>query len=150
MGNTCTTCCSNCTQDQFQLNPHQSMMANDQPGVRASQVNKGNYAHQNDFNNSLYSTAHLQSQNTELILQEDPRLNVEEHTTFPAVQISNGAIYQGEWLMSQRDGKGFQEWPDGSRYVGEWKYDKANGYGKLFHADGDVYEGMWVEDKAHG
>jgi hypothetical protein len=36
----------------------------------------------------------------------------------PPVVLPNGAVYTGEWKDGMRDGKGIQEWPDGSRYIG--------------------------------
>jgi hypothetical protein len=68
----------------------------------------------------------------------------------PMVTIDNEAKYQGEWVDTIRDGRGYQIWPDGSLYEGFWKNNKANGRGRLIHADGDVYEGEWKDDKAHG
>ena len=68
----------------------------------------------------------------------------------PMITIDNEAKYQGEWVNSVRDGRGYQIWPDGSLYEGFWKNNKANGRGRLIHADGDVYEGEWKDDKAHG
>jgi hypothetical protein len=40
-----------------------------------------------------------------------------------------------------REGKGSQNWVDGSKYVGDWKFNRVNGVGILYHADGDIYEG---------
>ena len=45
---------------------------------------------------------------------------VGKRETFPPVKLKNGAVYLGEWLNGNRDGKGIQEWVDGSRYIGEW------------------------------
>lgn len=41
----------------------------------------------------------------------------------PICVLENGAVYQGEWLVSenQKDRRGVQIWPDGSRYDGFWK-----------------------------
>jgi hypothetical protein len=55
--------------------------------------------------------------------------------------MKNGAIYEGDWLNSRRDGYGAQVWPDGAKYDGEWKDNKANGFGKFVHVNGDIYKG---------
>lgn len=60
------------------------------------------------------------------------------------VKLPNGSKYAGEWSREKkRQGKGIQEWTDGTRYVGLWDNDAANGVGRLFHADGDTYSGEW-------
>jgi len=41
--------------------------------------------------------------------------------------MDNEAIYTGDWYAGYRDGKGIQEWLDGSKYIGDWSRDKANG-----------------------
>ena len=76
--------------------------------------------------------------------------NINNRIKKAAVNLPNGAIYEGEWLGEMRDGWGVQIWPDTSRYEGNWRNDKANGKGKLIHADGDVYDGEWRNDKAEG
>ena len=50
-------------------------------------------------------------------------------------------IYFGEWKDNIRQGRGIQQWLDGSRYEGYWFNDMANIKGKLFHVNGDTYEG---------
>ena len=51
-------------------------------------------------------------------LNPDSFLTTAERTTQPPVIMPNGAVYTGEWRNGERDGKGIQDWPDGSRYVG--------------------------------
>lgn len=61
--------------------------------------------------------------------------------------LKNGAVYEGDWLNSKRDGYGTQAWTDGAKYDGEWKDNKANGFGKFVHVNGDIYKGkgfMWT------
>lgn len=36
----------------------------------------------------------------------------------PAYQFKSGAVYDGEWKGSMRDGLGVQTWPDGAKYEG--------------------------------
>jgi hypothetical protein len=62
----------------------------------------------------------------------------------------DGVIYEGQWMLGKRHGRGKQIWPNGSIYEGYWSEDKANGKGRLIHALGDVYEGQWLNDKASG
>lgn len=54
-------------------------------------------------------------------------------------RFASGAVYDGEWKGSLRDGLGTQVWPDGAKYEGHWKDNKACGRGKFYHVDGDVY-----------
>ncbi len=39
----------------------------------------------------------------------------------PAYQFKSGAVYDGEWKGSMRDGVGIQTWPDGAKYEGKYK-----------------------------
>ena len=66
-------------------------------------------------------------------------------------ELVNGAIYTGEFNQSgQRQGRGFQIWPDGSKYEGFWSNDKAHGYGRMIFSNGDFYHGEWIESKFCG
>lgn len=38
----------------------------------------------------------------------------------PAYQFKSGAVYDGEWKGSMRDGYGVQTWPDGAKYEGNY------------------------------
>lgn len=60
--------------------------------------------------------------------------------------FKSGAVYEGEWRGSKKDGFGVQIWPDGAKYEGYWLNNRANGMGKFFHADGDLFEGEWIND----
>lgn len=56
--------------------------------------------------------------------------------------MDGGVKYKGEVnFIGQREGKGLQEWADGTVYIGEWYKGMANGYGRLRHPDGEIYEG---------
>ena len=77
----------------------------------------------------------------------------------PPFTFKSGAIYDGRWCGTMRDGYGLQicitiysnkKGPDGARYEGEWKENKACGNGKFWHVDGDIFEGEWKDDKANG
>ena len=75
---------------------------------------------------------------------------IKSRTKLEKLQLDQGITYEGELLFGKRNGKGIQNWPDGSLYEGEWKDDKACGIGKLTFGNGDCYEGEWKEDKANG
>ena len=35
-------------------------------------------------------------------------------------ELSNGAVYKGQWKDNKRWGRGIQIWPEGSKYIGNW------------------------------
>jgi hypothetical protein len=41
------------------------------------------------------------------------------------MQWSDGATYEGEWLLGKAHGRGIFSHIKGEVYDGEWKYDKA-------------------------
>lgn len=43
-----------------------------------------------------------------------------------------------------------QIWPDGAMYEGNWVNNQANGKGKFTYNNRDVYEGNWKNGKANG
>lgn len=43
---------------------------------------------------------------------------VAEREKRPPYTFKSGAIYEGEWKGSTRDGWGVQTWPDGAKYEG--------------------------------
>ncbi|CCW60460.1 unnamed protein product [Phytomonas sp. EM1] len=60
------------------------------------------------------------------------------------------AVYQGGWAHGKRNGRGWQQFPDGNVYDGEWLDDQRHGHGALIYSNGDCYEGDWVRDERHG
>ena len=62
------------------------------------------------------------------------------------ITLDSGAIYEGEWIGSVREGYGKCLWPDGSTYEGQWKADRANGEGTMKYTDGEKYEGDFQND----
>ena len=56
-------------------------------------------------------------------------------------------LYQND-SFNERNGRGVQQWKDGSVYEGYWRNNLAYGFGRLIHADGDVYVGEWQDDRA--
>jgi len=65
-------------------------------------------------------------------------------------KFSTGAVYDGQWLGTARDGIGKMCWPDGAVYIGEWVRNTATGKGMFTHTDGDTYVGEWRSNLAHG
>lgn len=69
----------------------------------------------------------------------------------PAVKLSDGSTYEGEWFGDVKEGLGILVYPDGAIYTGEFKEDKKHGRGKLCTAKGhDVYEGDFQNDVING
>lgn len=69
--------------------------------------------------------------------------------------LSNGDVYDGDWVDGKRTGKCvyvFGEQSDfyGERYEGEVLNGKWHGKGKFFYASGDVYDGDWVNGQKTG
>lgn len=61
-------------------------------------------------------------------------------------------IYEGLWIKGKRhDGKGREQFPDGSVYTGHFADGTRSGRGVLSSADGTpLYTGQWVYGKKHG
>ena len=58
------------------------------------------------------------------------------------------AVYVGQWnkTRQQREGKGYQVWPDGTKFEGLWFRDKAHGTGRVIYPNGDYFQGTWQHD----
>lgn len=76
-------------------------------------------------------------------------------------------VYNGEWRMGKRHGKGHMLWmmPDGpksdetklqykklfpQRYEGGFVDDKRYGFGTMYYSTGNIYEGEWRNGVRHG
>jgi len=60
----------------------------------------------------------------------------------------NRSLYDGEWKVNKKHGKGTVKRPDGSMaYDGEWKDGLMHGNGTHNYSNGDVYTGEWSADK---
>ena len=57
--------------------------------------------------------------------------------------MSNGNIYDGDWMENERYGKGIYIYSDGCSYDGDWRYDRKHGKGKMIYSNGDQYDGNW-------
>lgn len=58
-----------------------------------------------------------------------------------------GDKYEGDWFEGKRHGKGVMLYSDGSSYNGEWQNNMRQGRGKFISHDGWIHEGYWVNDK---
>lgn len=61
-----------------------------------------------------------------------------------------GAIYEGFFNDTVREGYGRQVYPDGLIYVGDWYNDQAYGFGKSLDPLGNNYEGQFFKNLQHG
>uniref|UniRef100_A0A4W4GBI6 MYND-type domain-containing protein n=1 Tax=Electrophorus electricus TaxID=8005 RepID=A0A4W4GBI6_ELEEL len=52
--------------------------------------------------------------------------------------------------VNQRNGRGIQEWPDGSKYEGEFVNGLKQGAGVFTWPNGEFYEGSFYKDYRHG
>ena len=62
----------------------------------------------------------------------------------------SSAVYEGEWVNNQTNGKGVFWHSNGDIYIGEFLNDKAHGFGVYIHKDGSRYEGEWIHDFQEG
>ena len=58
--------------------------------------------------------------------------------------------YEGEWVQTQKQGKGIETWPNGYIYNGEFKNSVWNGQGTLTFPNGATYEGKWENGFMNG
>jgi hypothetical protein len=61
-----------------------------------------------------------------------------------------GQVYEGDWYLGQRTGKGYLRCADGSTYDGSFVNGKRHGRGIYTNVKGDVYDGEWKDDKKFG
>jgi len=62
----------------------------------------------------------------------------------------DGGSYEGDWVMSLREGYGIYRWPDIGEYEGFWKAVHQHGFGKMKWADGAIHAGNWIAGKREG
>ena len=58
--------------------------------------------------------------------------------------------YEGEFRMSNMEGRGIETWNDGRKYEGDFKNGKKDGEGTFMWPNGNKYIGSWKSDKQHG
>lgn len=83
-------------------------------------------------------------------LYDREQFEVENAHSLGPIEFEKKYVYEGQWKGNERNGRGVQQWRDGSVYEGYWRNNVAHGYGRLIHADGDVYLGEWLDDRASG
>jgi len=56
-------------------------------------------------------------------------------------------MYDGDWVMDKKHGKGVLNYATGDKYTGEYLDDKRHGKGYyVWKANGLTYDGDWVAD----
>lgn len=58
---------------------------------------------------------------------------------------NSGRIYEGDWVMDKREGRGYEFFINGNTYQGEFRNNKAHGKGVYSWKNGEVYDGEWVD-----
>ena len=62
---------------------------------------------------------------------------------------NNGEVYEGEWRLGKREGKGYFKFSSGE-YRGTFKADKMHGKGVLNMYNGIIYEGEFLDGIPNG
>ena len=65
------------------------------------------------------------------------------HTGHGKYTLSNGTLYEGEWMYNSLYGQGTITFPDGARYIGKIKNSKPHGKGIFIETDGSQVEGYF-------
>ena len=56
-------------------------------------------------------------------------------------------MYDGDWLMDKKHGKGVLNYATGDTYTGDYLDDKRHGKGYyIWKATGNTYDGDWVDN----
>jgi hypothetical protein len=58
--------------------------------------------------------------------------------------------YEGEFRMSNMEGRGIETWTDGRRFEGDFKNGKKDGEGTFEWPNNIKYIGSWIGGKQHG
>ncbi len=58
------------------------------------------------------------------------------------------SVYNGQWVVNERSGRGTLTWPNGDVFEGEWLDDeKRTGLGVMrYNENGTKQEGKWRDD----
>lgn len=71
--------------------------------------------------------------------------------SLPAVRMSDGSVYKGEWTDSnQKHGRASELYPDGTQFTGYYRENKRWGVGRLVQVNGNCYEGEFKDGSANG
>ena len=65
-------------------------------------------------------------------------------------RYSTGAVYNGQFVNGNREGKGKLTFPNNNVYEGEFGRNRINGEGTMVYANGDRYTGSWFLDQPNG
>lgn len=65
-------------------------------------------------------------------------------------QNNQKEFYDGDWVAGQMQGRGRQEWKDGTCYEGSFNTGRKHGKGIFTWPDGNKYEGEYKEDLRDG
>lgn len=63
---------------------------------------------------------------------------------------TNGDVFEGTLIKSQRHGKGEIIWANGQSYSGDWVNDKPMGQARMRFANGNQYEGAVIDGQPQG
>ena len=56
-------------------------------------------------------------------------------------------IYDGEYKLGCKHGRGTYSWEDGPKYHGEWQNGLMHGRGEYISNDGAIKKGLWENGK---
>ena len=59
-------------------------------------------------------------------------------------------VYEGEYVLERKEGKGKFYYVDGTVYEGQWKGDMKHGHGNERYTDGAVYDGYFARGARSG
>ena len=74
-------------------------------------------------------------------------------TQFSDLASDQYVLYQGNFFLDQRSGRGIERFPKGGeKYNGEWLKDGRSGQGTEYHMENGLkrYEGSWSNNVPHG
>jgi hypothetical protein len=61
---------------------------------------------------------------------------------------NSGDIYDGDWLMGKRNGKGVCYFSNGQKFEGEFKNGKRHGNGIEYDSEGNIlFDGEWIDNE---
>jgi hypothetical protein len=66
------------------------------------------------------------------------------------VKRTSQEIYSGYWEKNRREGRGFEQWSDGSVYDGFYRNGRREGPGVMKYTGGVMYMGEWKAGKKEG
>ncbi|MBV6440475.1 MAG: peptidase C14 caspase catalytic subunit p20 [Haliscomenobacteraceae bacterium CHB4] len=65
-------------------------------------------------------------------------------------RYSTGAVYTGQFVNGNREGKGKLIFPNNNIYDGQFSRNRINGEGTMTYSNGDRYVGSWFYDQPNG